>query len=175
MTGNDLLTHGGITQPVNEWALDYGIYPSVILDRLARGWSVERAITKPMVIAPHQRLDRKHMPGFSRLRRNLPNSLKPATEVEREQNVRHRPGRLYEREGQRLTLVQWCEHHGIKADTVYSRMHKGMTLEQALTAPKLRAGTPWQEQVGVVANSPQPVGTGGGPIAQDFPEIEFSQ
>ena len=28
---------------------------------------------------------------------------------------------------------------------------------------------------GVVANLPEPVGTGGGPIAQDFPEIEFSK
>ena len=63
-----MLTHDGITQPITEWALDYGIYPNVITDRLARGWSVDRAIITPMVTAPHQRLDHKHLPDLPTLR-----------------------------------------------------------------------------------------------------------
>lgn len=61
------ITLDDITQPVVEWALDYGIYPSVILDRLARGWPVERAITTPMVTVPRQRLNSEHMPGLPKL------------------------------------------------------------------------------------------------------------
>lgn len=61
-----MLTHDGITQPVTEWALDYGIYPNVITDRLARGWTIDRAITTPMIVAPRQQLIPHYMPGMSR-------------------------------------------------------------------------------------------------------------
>ena len=56
MTRDDLLTHDGITQPITEWALDYGILPEIIIARLERGLSVATAITRPMSVAPGQRL-----------------------------------------------------------------------------------------------------------------------
>lgn len=107
MTDCDMLTIDGVTKPIVEWALDYGIYPNVITDRLERGWSVDRAVTTPMIATPRQRLLVKHL-------RNLP-ALK---------RIGRPPGRK---------------------------------------AP------------GVVRDLPASLGTGGGPIAQDISEIEFSQ
>lgn len=44
----DLLTYDGTTQPVSEWALDYGIPAGQIIQRLQQGQSVEAAITTMM-------------------------------------------------------------------------------------------------------------------------------
>ncbi|MEW9838088.1 hypothetical protein [Mesorhizobium marinum] len=57
MTRFDPLTHDGITQPIVEWALDYGIPPGLILKRLQRGMSVGPAITTPMRARPGDVLD----------------------------------------------------------------------------------------------------------------------
>lgn len=44
---NRFLTLGGKRLPISEWAVLYGIRPSVILQRLKLGWSEESAITTP--------------------------------------------------------------------------------------------------------------------------------
>jgi hypothetical protein len=63
MTRNDLLAHDGVTQPITEWALDYGITPELILSRLSRGMRVGLAITKPMKTKPGDRLPDPCSPG----------------------------------------------------------------------------------------------------------------
>lgn len=57
MTRNDPLTFDGITQPICEWALDYGIPAATIMARLHQGMSVEKAITKPIRTRPGVTLD----------------------------------------------------------------------------------------------------------------------
>ncbi|TJV71051.1 MAG: hypothetical protein E5X76_17850 [Mesorhizobium sp.] len=57
MTRNDLLTLDGVTQPIIEWALDYGIPAKRIMDRLQKGMTVEKAITKPIRAKPGVTLD----------------------------------------------------------------------------------------------------------------------
>lgn len=42
--------------------------------------------------------------------------------------------------GEHRTIIQWCEHYGIRVSTVYSRLNRGMTLEQALTTPVVNVG-----------------------------------
>ncbi|WP_020187106.1 hypothetical protein [Methylopila sp. 73B] len=44
-----ILTHEGITQPVEEWALDYGIPSETIRKRIGRGWPVAEAIEIPVL------------------------------------------------------------------------------------------------------------------------------
>lgn len=48
MTPETILEHDGTSQPIIEWALDYGITPSIIIARLERGLSIADAITTPM-------------------------------------------------------------------------------------------------------------------------------
>lgn len=151
-----MLTHAGITQPVNEWALDYGIYPAVILDRLARGWSAERAITKPMVTAPKQRLDGAHMPGIGRTLKKIVRPVAPRAA---------REGGRYAHDGRCLTVVEWSAITGIRPCTIRHRLREGWPMHRVLSRGK----------AGVVANFPLPVGTGGGPTTQEISEIEFSQ
>jgi hypothetical protein len=45
---NRVLTFGAKTQPVAAWGEELGIKSSLISGRLARGWSVERALTEPV-------------------------------------------------------------------------------------------------------------------------------
>jgi hypothetical protein len=68
-----------------------------------------------------------------------------------------------------MTLREWADHLGITYNSLNQRIHKLGSLEAAVAegGPKRRPG--------VVANFPEPVGTGGGPTTQDFTEIEFSQ
>ena len=50
MSTNRRLTFGGVTQPVAAWAEQRQIKPQVLLQRIATfGWSVERALTEPVV------------------------------------------------------------------------------------------------------------------------------
>ena len=42
-----MITYNGITKPRYQWAEDYGLSPSVLRFRLARGWDMERALTTP--------------------------------------------------------------------------------------------------------------------------------
>lgn len=48
MTPADLITFDGTTQPISEWALDYGIPASLIIERLDAGMTIETAITTMM-------------------------------------------------------------------------------------------------------------------------------
>lgn len=57
MTRNDLLTLDGVTQSINEWALDYGIPVRTIMTRLHQDMPIERAITKPIPTRPGITLD----------------------------------------------------------------------------------------------------------------------
>jgi len=57
MTRHDLVTLDGVTQPLIEWALDYGIPIKLLLNRIRLGMPVVKAITKPMPVKPGQKLD----------------------------------------------------------------------------------------------------------------------
>lgn len=69
--------------------------------------------------------------------------------------------------GRSMTVHEWSDEIGISTATIYHRLNRGWTVEQTLTRPlrKLR---------GVVANSNEPSGTGGGRRAQEAAKIEFS-
>lgn len=163
-----MLTHDGITQPITEWALDYGIYPNVITDRLARGWSVDRAIITPMVTAPHQRLDHKHLPDLPTLRR-VAKRLK-ATALSKGKGG-SRPSIFVEFAGDRLSLQQWSERTGIAASTIRRRIKAGWPVQIALSAGCMSGKC----RSGVAKNFAALEGTGGGSTAQDIPQIEFSK
>lgn len=147
-----MLTHDGITQPITEWALDYGIYPGVITDRLASGWTTERAITTPMIVAPDQKLNPDHMPSLPKRARTAP-----------------RQPLRYEFEGEALTAREWAERMGIEPYVLRQRLRIGMELGDALTRPVRKLTR------GVGKNFQGLTGTGAGCATQDFPKIEISQ
>jgi hypothetical protein len=61
MTRADLLTLNGVTQSITEWALDYGITPDVIMQRLRKGKTVEAAITRPTLVRRGMRLQGQYL------------------------------------------------------------------------------------------------------------------
>jgi len=48
-----LLTVGGVTMPLSQWAQRVGLPITTIFHRLKRGWSTERALTTPPIEAKH--------------------------------------------------------------------------------------------------------------------------
>lgn len=71
--------------------------------------------------------------------------------------------------GQTLTLRQWAERVGISYFTLAGRLNRGWTIGQALCIPNSE-----QRRAGVVMNFVPSKGTGAGGIAQEIPEITFS-
>ena len=108
MTRDDPLTFEGITQPIIEWALDYGITPEIIIARLERGLSVATAITRPMQVAPGQKL-----PALQYSARSVPSRL------------------TYD--GTTMSLNEWAQHIGISRHTLRNRLYSGWSVERALT------------------------------------------
>lgn len=151
-----MLTHEGITRPITEWALDYGIYPSVITDRLARGWTTGRAITTPMVVAPRQRLSCSHMPGMEQYSR-VPRQGRPRGPS------RTRQGKRLTHNGRCLSIREWSELLGIGTATIDRRIREGWPLERVL-GPLQQGG----RKPGVVLNFDPSKGTGGGSVAQEI-------
>lgn len=67
-----------------------------------------------------------------------------------------------------MTLREWADHLGITYNNLNQRIHKLGSLEAVVKAGGAK------KPRGVSANSPEHLGTGGGPTTQDFTEIEFS-
>ena len=45
---NHLITYNGKTQCISAWAEEFGINRSTLMNRLSRGWSIEKALTTPV-------------------------------------------------------------------------------------------------------------------------------
>lgn len=74
--------------------------------------------------------------------------------------------------GLAYTRREWADHLGISLAALTGRVHRTGSLEAAVAmgGPRRRAPTP-----GVGKNFDAPKGTGGGSVAQDIPQIEFSE
>lgn len=184
-----LLAYDGITQPITEWALDYGITSDTILERLRLQWPVGMAITLPMIVPDGYR---------------LPKSITDKASTVHELNA----GSPIECRGTNLTLGQWAAQLGTKVETLKRRLCKGMSIEAALTksasryqtythngkaltlrqwvaetgvsysALRQRLGKGWsinrtlstpERNRGIVFNLPESQGTGGGRSEQETP------
>lgn len=155
MTPADLLTYDGTTQPIAEWALDYGIPADLIIERLKQGQSIEAAITTMMPFAPEKpRHDgRAHVythdgetltirewaerTGIARatLTQRLARGMPIAEAIDKDFNMqRERP---YSHNGETKTLAEWARHAGIGYDTLLYRVSKlGMTIGDAIAMRK---------------------------------------
>ncbi len=152
MTVADLLTFDGITQPVSEWALDYGIPAELIIERLQQGQSVEAAITTMMPFATPQRDGRAHsythdgvaltirewaarsgVPRATltqRLRRGMSIGEAINPDLNRK-NVTHTHN------GETRTVREWADHTGINYETLHYRLRKlGMSIGDAIAMQK---------------------------------------
>jgi len=47
-TNSRLITHGGMTKPISQWAEELNIKVSTLFNRFDRGWTVERALSQPV-------------------------------------------------------------------------------------------------------------------------------
>lgn len=123
-----LLTHEGETKSISEWARDYGIPAKLIKARLAKGWTVERAITCPMRAAPDALPD-----DFAELptkpkREPKPKAVRlPAVgPLARSNTPRFTIGH------QTMTLRQWAAHLGVHYRKAWARAKLGWSIEEAL-------------------------------------------
>lgn len=151
MTPADLLTYDGVTQPVSEWALDYGIPAELIIERMQQGLSAEAAITTMMPFEPKpagrahtythdgQTLtiaewsDRCGIPRSTltqRLSRGVPIGEAINPDLNRK-NVAHT------HDGETRTVREWADHTGINYETLHYRLGKlGMSIGDAIAMQK---------------------------------------
>ncbi|GJE00903.1 hypothetical protein [Methylobacterium isbiliense] len=141
-----MITLDGISQPISEWALDYGIPTKLIRSRLKRGWSEERAVTEPMVVWRGEKLPADAMlddePEAPKVRPPAPRpvpapiTLTPAhLALARRTARRHRhSAKLITFRGVSLTCAQWASCLGISPQAMHVRL-KTKPLPEALTPP----------------------------------------
>lgn len=151
MKPNDLLEHDGVEQPIIEWALDYGITPTIIISRLERGFTASEAITVPMQVA---HVGQK-LPIFHRKQRS------PTVSRERKRR------RIYTANGVTMPLGEWALMLGVSTSAIHRRIKEGWTVEEAITMPP--------KQRGVTSNFACSEGTGAGKSSQESPKITFSE
>lgn len=115
-----LLAFDGVEQPIREHALDFGIPAARIIMRLAAGWSVENAITRPVTVAT----------GMTpRRERQSPSGPRKV-----------RTGKLYNHQGHTLNLAAWSERTGVKIATINYRLRQGLSFAEAISTTELPRG-----------------------------------
>ena len=77
---------------------------------------------------------------------------------------------LHEFRGVRCMISELADMSGVNANTIYNRLKRGWTVEQAVCIP-----TREQMRRGVVMNFPPVLGTGAGESAQEIHKITFSK
>lgn len=139
-----LLTIDNTTQPITEWAADYGIPVSLIRSRLRRGWSEERAVTEPMIVRRGEELPADAMLDLPpKPRPIVPSPFLPLRFVEQPVTVAtRRPFRksahTYEHNGLTLTVEEWAQRVGISKQAMHMRIKKCASLEIAFTSEDQR-------------------------------------
>lgn len=157
MTPETHIEFDGVNQSINDWALDYGITPAIIIGRLERGAFNEKAITKPMTVY----FSGQRLPVFS------------DEQLVGDRTIPRKPtGRTYVFEGRALTVIQWAEVSGMSVSAIRKRLRKGWSIERTLTTPLDPRGT---TRRGVASNFDASKGTGGGSTSQESPNITFSE
>lgn len=120
---NRILTAFGKTQTLLEWSKEYKIPTGTLAGRLYAGNAIEDALTK----APYWTLRTKEM--------------KDATYRNRKSTI------LITAFGKTQALVAWSEETGIKAAVISARIrNRGMTPEQALSAPLVDRANAWKQR-----------------------------
>jgi hypothetical protein len=130
MTPSTILALHGIEQSISEWALDYGILPSLIIERLECGCSIKTAITTPMKAQPGQRL--------------------PDLFWEMD-GTRPPVGRLYTHNGRTMNITAWSNHTGIGVATINYRLRQGMSFDQAISVQPMLRGPNNRQRMAVKA------------------------
>ena len=159
MTSDTIIDHDGVQQTITEWALDYGLTPTIIIARIERGLSVASAITTPMMTG-HKG---QRLPIYS----------------EEQTNVRRRYTKTFMVDGETKTIAEWASQIGITPRTLTKRLLR-MPIEQALAMPtqsrasrkrKIATITPPGAGGDLRAHS----GTGAGRSLQERAEITFQK
>lgn len=141
-SSNHLITYEGKTMNMTQWSEYLGIPRKTLSDRLASGWSVEKAFTtksKKHAPAEIEYNGEKHSYAeWSRITGipadTLANRIKKG--MSPEQALTTPVGRgLYTIDGKTNTVSGFAKEYNIPEPTIRFRMRQGMSLEEALKTP----------------------------------------
>ena len=152
------LTHDGITQPIKEWALDYGIPAELIRSRIAKGWTVARAIEQPMQVrrprttpakprtprTPCPIADAARTLGLSR--NAIRHRIKSGWDRTRALATPNALPRMVTAHGETLSVAEWSRRTGLGHNCILQRLNRGEAPESALARPSQRARTRGADQ-----------------------------
>lgn len=142
-------THDGKTHSLREWTELTGIPGHVITLRLHHGWTLADALTTPKGTQPRSQATPKRHAATLTFR------------------------------NQTRTVRDWSRITGIGSTIIYMRLKAGWSVERTLSEPARSRGTHQRTRPttdrGVGLNLAGHQGTGGGPVAQETPEIPFAK
>lgn len=152
MTPDDLLTYDGTTQPVSEWALDYGIPADLIIERLKQGQSIEAAITTMMPFTASKQASRARTYAHDGLTLTIAewserSGVPKATLTQRLARGMpigeainpdlNRKNATHTHNGETRTIREWADQTGIKYETLHYRLSRlGMVIGEAIAMQK---------------------------------------
>lgn len=145
-----ILTAHGETRSVAEWARLKGLTKTILIMRLDRGWSPERAVDTPQNVHKARPCRTYACPdGVERTIREMADMasvsedamrmrLRYGWSVERAMNE---PSVKHDRldiDGESLTLAEWTRRSGVPYSVVVSRLRQGWSVSAAVFEPTAR-------------------------------------
>ncbi|RWB08996.1 MAG: hypothetical protein EOQ39_03605 [Mesorhizobium sp.] len=179
--------HDGKSLTIAEWSRLTGIKNSTIRTRLKVGCSIADALDVTRrkatlhsvngVSKPLSEWASEHGLTYHALARRLKLGM-PLHHALCRGDQRGRKAVLHTINGTSKTHAEWAAHIGISSDALHQRIHCGHTMAEAVALGGKHQGRkarrPKTSTPGVVSNLPIGSGTGGGSVAQERAEIEFS-
>ncbi|MET3578212.1 hypothetical protein ABID19_001229 [Mesorhizobium robiniae] len=188
--------HDGKSLTVSEWSRLIGIKDRTIRARLRAGYSIAETLdpaSKPKsrtfnrahvrkprrFILPGRQPNLHSINGVSKSLAQwakeygvsyavLTRRLRLGATLQHALNPPQSRAKVHTINGVGKTYAEWAKHIGISIGTLHQRMSHGRTLAEAVAMGGPRGNR------GVVDNFPRASGTGGGSVAQDRAQIEFS-
>ncbi|MEO4040350.1 hypothetical protein AAFN47_01935 [Hoeflea sp. CAU 1731] len=151
LQASDILSVDAITQPISDWALDYGIPANIIILRLQAGWLPTKAVECEIPTDP--RAFDAHIKMLEKLKATHP-PIKGITSPKdaRYQPVQHptrkakttRQYPTYTAHGKTMTMREWSEHLGTTVNTLQQRIYKCLPYDEVFTSGRRPRMITWQ-------------------------------
>lgn len=145
-----MLTAHGEARSITEWARLKGLTKTILIMRLNRGWSPERAVDTPRHI--HKAHPRRTYACPDGVKRTIREMADMASVSETAMRMRLKNGWSVERaltelpvtrapldiDGESLTLEEWTRRSGVPRSVITSRLRQGWNARDAVFAPTVR-------------------------------------
>lgn len=141
------ITINGETRSATQWANKTGIHPNSVYARIRRGQKPEDAVTNPVSestlleyrgeLLTFRQISDKYGVSEITVRRRVKSGMPIDLAIETPSASNHsgRPIKLFEHNGESLSIKDWAKKTSINPITLRRRMQEGLSLKEAIEKP----------------------------------------